>query len=484
MKICILGLDGAAPEILFQDERLVNLRRLMDIGVYGRLKSVIPATTVPAWMCMSASQDPGSLGMYGERGRIDHSYAWPDLYTSASSDGHAIWDHLAGEGKKSIIVGVPPNYPPRRLNGISVDCFLTPDAAEEDSIWPAAIKSDINALVGDYPFDIKDQPGSQKDWLKEQIFGMSGKQWKVVRWLLQEQEWDYFHFVDIGLNRIHRAFCKDCDPQHVQLEPDNPNRNLIPDYYLWLDEQIGSVLELLDNDTMVLAVSANGAQRFDKDFAINQWLAREGFLVLNEYPSRVTPFAELRVDWSKTKAWSEGEEYARIFINLQGREPKGVIPAAAYDGFREELKSRLESFPEFEGSAVKPLVFKPEDIYRNVRDVAPDLIVDLSGLSWRAVGGVGYHELHETSGLDSAGGGAGGHGVFVLAAPNCPLAGEFEGAHLLDIAPTLLDLAGSAVPESMQGRSLVAGMKKKEPNSGESESQTIVHDRLTGLGYV
>ena len=74
MKICVLGLDCAAPEIIFGDERLVNLRRLMDLGVYGRLESVVPPITVPAWMCMSTSQDPGSLGVYGFRNRSDHSY--------------------------------------------------------------------------------------------------------------------------------------------------------------------------------------------------------------------------------------------------------------------------------------------------------------------------------------------------------------------------------------------------------------------------
>jgi len=34
--------------------------------------------------------------------------------------------------------------------------------------------------------------------------------------------------------------------------------------------------------------------------------------------------------------------------------------------------------------------------------------------------------------------------------------GEVEGMHLLDIAPTLLDLAGLETPESMQGCSLLA----------------------------
>jgi hypothetical protein len=39
--------------------------------------------------------------------------------------------------------------------------------------------------------------------------------------------------------------------------------------------------------------------------------------------------------------------------------------------------------------------------------------------------------------------------MFILNASNCPLSGEYEGAYLLDVAPTLLDLAGYEIPESM-----------------------------------
>jgi bisphosphoglycerate-independent phosphoglycerate mutase (AlkP superfamily) len=47
------------------------------------------------------------------------------------------------------------------------------------------------------------------------------------------------------------------------------------------------------------------------------------------------------------------------------------------------------------------------------------------------------------------------YGMFVLSAPNSALRGAYEGARLLDIAPTLLDLAGYEIPGTMQGRSLV-----------------------------
>ncbi len=155
MKICVFGLDCAAPEVVFADERLVNLRRLMNAGVHGRLESVIPPITVPAWMCMCTSQDPGSLGVYGFRNRIDHSYDKLGFANSASIKALTIWDHLGREGKRSIIVGVPPNYPPRRINGISIGCFLTPDTVKNDFTHPASFKAKISELVGEYPVDVK-----------------------------------------------------------------------------------------------------------------------------------------------------------------------------------------------------------------------------------------------------------------------------------------------------------------------------------------
>ena len=66
------------------------------------------------------------------------------------------------------------------------------------------------------------------------------------------------------------------------------------------------------------------------------------------------------------------------------------------------------------------------------------------------------------------------------------MSGEYEGARLLDIAPTLLDLAGYEIPETMQGRSLVSGMEKKSSSGGpgDGEAEKTIHDRLAGLGYV
>ena len=112
--------------------------------------------------------------------------------TSASIKALAIWDYLAREGKKAIIVGVPPNFPPRRVNGISIGCFLTPDPTADAFVYPPELKQQITDLVGEYPVDVKEFRTDRKEWLRDQIFDMSRKQWKVVHWLLRERKWKIF----------------------------------------------------------------------------------------------------------------------------------------------------------------------------------------------------------------------------------------------------------------------------------------------------
>lgn len=477
MKILVIGLDCAAPELLFGDERLVNLRRLMAAGTWGRLESVIPPITVPAWMCLATSQDPGSLGVYGFRNRTDHSYGGLSVVDSRSIRELAIWDQVAREGGRSIIIGVPPSFPPRKLAGICVGCFLTPDPAADVYTHPATVKDEIAALVGEYEVDVKGFRTGDKAWLRDAILRMSRKLFTVVRHFVARGDWDYFQFVDIGLDRVHHGFWRYHDPLHVLHEPGSEFAEVIRDYYRHLDAEIGRLLELLDDDTVVLVTSDHGARRLDGGFCVNEWLVREGWLALHRYPGAVTPFAKLDVDWGRTRVWSEGGYYARVFLNVRGREPEGVVEPGEYERFRDEVKARLEA------TVPGTLVFKPEELYRSVRNVAPDLLVHFGGLSHRSIGGVGYPELlvrENDTGPDDC-----NHaqfGAFILAGPRWPAAGELQGVRLLDLAPTLLGHAGYDVPSTMQGRSLAAPRGPGEPPS--AESARIIRERLSGLGYI
>ena len=51
------------------------------------------------------------------------------------------------EGKRANIIGVPPGFPPRKVNGISVGCFLTPDTATNDYTHPASVKETLLPML-------------------------------------------------------------------------------------------------------------------------------------------------------------------------------------------------------------------------------------------------------------------------------------------------------------------------------------------------
>jgi predicted AlkP superfamily phosphohydrolase/phosphomutase len=486
MKTLVIGLDCAAPDLLFGDEKLTNLRRLMEWGGYGRLESVNPPITIPAWLCLATSQDPGSLGLYGFRNRRDYSYNALSTANSRSVQEITLWDQMAREGGKAILLGVPPSYPPRRVNGLSVGCFMTPDPSKNPYTHPPSLQQEIAGLVGEYPVDVSEYRTDQKDRLQEEIYQMSRKHFQVARHLLEHHQWDYFQLVEIGLDRLQHGFWQYQDPQHVLYEPGHRYENVLRDYYRYLDGEIGELLGLLDEDTVVAVVSDHGAQRLEGGFCVNQWLVQEGLLALGEYPQRVTAFSQLPVDWGKTLVWSEGGYYARVFLNVQGREPQGVIPASEYESFREELKAKFEGLVDQSGEPMGNRAYKPEEIYQRVEKVAPDLIVHFGELYWRSIGSVGHGGLwiqENDTGPDGCNHAL--YGSLILAGGKVPLRGEVAGARLLDVGPTLLELGGYDVPASMQGRSLGAGLAEAEAGDlSAAQDEETIRQRLTGLGYI
>src|SRR6185436_8888753 len=207
------------------------------------------------------------------------------------------------------------------------------------------LKNTIADLVGTYPVDVGGFRTDDKAWLRDQIFEMSRKHFTVIRHLMQTVDWKYFQFVEIGLDRVQHGFWKYHDPSHRQYEAGNAFESVVLDYYRYLDEEIGSILKLVNDDDTVLVASDHGAQRLDGGFCVNEWLIREGLLVVKERPASPAPLKPAQIDWSRTKVWSEGGYYARVFFNVEGREPNGIVPQSEYDALLDDMQARLEALP-------------------------------------------------------------------------------------------------------------------------------------------
>ncbi len=461
-KVLVIGLDCAPPEFIFQQWRseLPNLNRLMSEGVWGELRSAIPCITVPAWASMTSSKDPGTLGFYGFRNRADYSYEKMTIATGASVKEPRVWDILGEHGKQVVVVGVPQTYPPRPVNGYLVSCFLTP-TIQKQYTHPASLGDEIRGWLNgaDYMVDVPQFRTDDKDFLLKQIYDMTERRFTVVKHMLKEKPWDFFMFVEMGTDRIHHAFWKYHDPLHPKHEPGNKYLQSIREYYHYVDRGIGEMLALLPEETVVIVVSDHGAKRMDGGLCINEWLRREGLLVLKEDPpvGTLTTFEKAQVDWPKTRVWSSGGYYARIFMNVQGREPQGVIPQADYERERDALIKRLEAIPGPDGKPMGNISYKPKDVYKRVNNFAPDLITYFGDLHWRAVGSFGHPDIYtfeNDTGPDDA-----NHaekGIFIMHDPRQKNNGRQLPEHqLMDFAPTVLQLFNIPAPADMQGRNIL-----------------------------
>jgi predicted AlkP superfamily phosphohydrolase/phosphomutase len=205
-----------------------------------------------------------------------------------------------------------------------------------------------------------------------------------------------------------------------------------------------------------MVMSDHGARAMQGGLCFNDWLIQEGYLTLADTPNEITPIGKANIDWSKTVSWGDGGYYGRCFLNVKGREPQGIIEPADYESTRDELAARLEAAPGPDGEPLGTKVFKPEDVYPDVRGVAPDLIVYFGDLDWRSVGTVGNPSLYtyeNDTGPDGA-----NHdrdGIFIVSgAPGQPT-GPAEGLRLIDVGPTILKQFDIDAPEGAMGRSFL-----------------------------
>ncbi len=454
-KAFVIGLDCVPPELIFDHwrEDLPALNALMVGGTYGKLRSITPPITVPAWMSMVTSKDPGTLGFYGFRNRGSRDYRDQQVANSTWVKEDTVWDVLARHGRQVVVVGVPATYPPKPVNGSLVGCFLTPSVRQSQYTYPAGLKDEIAAVVGEYLVDVPDFRTEDKDHLLRQIYEMTDKRFALVDYLMDVKPWDFFMFVEMGTDRIHHGLWQYWDKTHRKYEPGNRYEDAIRQYYIHLDGLIGNLLDKLDDDTVVFVVSDHGVKKMDGGICFNEWLIREGYLTLLEEPQGIVTLDKANVDWSRTIAWGDGGYYGRLFFNVRGREPEGIVPPEDVERVKDELIAKLEAIVDPQGRNIGTKVYRPEAIYHHVRNIAPDLIVYFGDLTWRSVGTIGRGDIYtfeNDTGPDDANHAQ--YGILIVQDRAQPGVGMIDDLNILDVAPTILAAMDIAVPEDMQGR--------------------------------
>jgi predicted AlkP superfamily phosphohydrolase/phosphomutase len=450
------------------------------------MRSCVPPITVPAWSCMMSGRDPGELGIYGFRNRTGYDYAALGFATSEWVKLPRIWDDLSAAGKTCALVGVPGTFPVKPVNGVMISDFLTPSLASEWT-WPASLRDDVRQWLNgeEYLFDVADFRSADKTRILADIHAMTTRRFTVARELLRRGQPDFFMMVEMGSDRVHHGFWHMMDTEHRKFEAGHPLANAIHDYYVALDREIARILELIDlRDTSVLLISDHGAKRLDGGFCVNEWLRREGYLVLkNDPPAPGTPLSKCEVDWPHTAAWAEGGYYARIFLNVRGREPQGLVEPKAFERTRGNLAHHLAEIRDDRGQPLAAVSHLPQRLYRRVEGIAPDLITIFGDLHWRAAGTLGWNALHifeNDTGPDEA-----NHaqdGFFTWVTPRVAPNPAPQSIDILDVYPTLLQQLGFPPSGDLAGKARTFGAAADGVYTPQEASE--IESRLEALGYL
>ncbi len=453
MRALVIGLDCVPPVLAFERwaEAMPNLQALRARGRSGPLRSTSPPITVPAWACMTTGRDPGQLGLYGFRNMPpERGY---DLRLARSDDVpfKRVWELVGDAGHRVAALFVPPSNPPRPVNGVALGCFLTAPGAPW--AFPRALEASLEARFGRFRPDVHDFRGGDEARILNELDAMTAQHFAIARAIQHDERPELMMMVAIGPDRLHHAFWHHLDPESPAYRPGNRWEVEARAYYARLDAEVGRLVRAADDDTLVLVVSDHGARAMQGAVAVNEHLKAHGWQAWRREPAGPTPLRQV-VDWSRTRAWAEGGYYARVFVNLEGREPRGIVAPQDYERARAELTALFSSVPGPEGP-LPARVDRPEAVYRGTRGEPPDLMVYFDDLTHRAVGTVGHGQVltaHDDRGVDGC-----NHafdGIYVAAGP-----GVVPGAtpaDILDVTPTLLAAFGLRRPPGMQGASWLA----------------------------
>lgn len=451
-KVIVIGLDCADPHYVFNRFRNVMpcVSGLMAEGTWGSLRSTIPPITVPAWASMVSGRDPGELGLYGFRDRCVGRYNF-QLIDASSIKHPRVWDYLGRAGKRVAVLFVPPSYPPSKVNGELVSCFLTP-GVDSTYTYPEFLKEELRSNFGDYLIDIEDFRQVDRSQLIFQLKRMAEQHFAIAEYIWRTRRPDFLMMVEIGTDRINHAFLGDLDSRHPNNKSDRSIQHIFQDYFSFLDGQISKLLHSADENTTVFVVSDHGARVMQGGICINQWLIEKGYLVLNRYPSQVTRFDQLDINWRRTQAWGEGGYYARVFINVEGREPHGIVPSQKVEEERDRLVDALQNMIDPAGELVNNRIYIPNRCYRMVRGTPADIMVFLGDLAYRSIGSVGHSSVfidYNDQGMDGC-----NHdweGIFLMSGSGVPRRGHVEGYAIYDMARTILGLMNVAAPNDLLG---------------------------------
>lgn len=555
-RVVVIGLDGATFDLIkpwAEAGDLPTLARLMREGAHGTLHSTIPPMTGPAWTTFATGVNPGKHRLYDWIAREADSYRFLPV-TALDCTAPTLYTLLSQAGRRVCALNIPMTYPPTPVNGVMVSGMPAPSTRVRFT-YPEGLYQEILEAVGDYilyPDPGQAYSDSGVDAFLERLYRTTDLRVRTFNYLRSREAWDFAMVVFNGTDTASHALWKFMDPTHPLHDPARARKygSAIHDYYQYLDAHLATLVDTLDDDTTLIVMSDHGFGPFHKFIHVNNWLLQEGFMQVRQGLRTRAKYALFRqgltpmnvydtlmrlglgalkrevvrgqgqgllktlflsfedVDWRRTQAYSLGN-VGQIYLNVVGREPQGCVrPGAEYEQVRQQIMERLLTLQDpATGETVVEAVYRREDLYHGEQlKHAPDIVFLPRRLEYF---GFGEYEFGSHRIIEPMRRGISGthrlNGIFLAYGAAVRPGVTVEGAHLVDLAPTILHLMGEPIPDHMDGRVLAEALQDPaqartdaprpqqphwQPTDGgegdglSDEDRQILAERLRSLGYV
>jgi predicted AlkP superfamily phosphohydrolase/phosphomutase len=544
----VLGFDGFDLDLVHElgPTRLPALHALMAEGAYAALESVSPPATLPNWTTFLTGADPGAHGVFDFTTRQGYGVRFSGGTVRETSTLFARLDRM---GVKVACLGFPGTYPPEPLTrGVFMSGWDAPVAFEADRsfVHPPALYDELTRRFGAIRFDDVDEFHADREGFHRDLPGVLvrriDRKLELARHLLRSREIEvlglYFGESDTASHHLHSL--------HDARSPRNPGyvTDGLAQVYEALDRAAATLREMMPGAELTIVSDHGSGGSSDVVLHLNRALEEAGLLRFRPSPGRpslasrakdiaLTRFPpKLRervfrfgdallpswleskarfgaIDFERTVAFSDELNYfPAVHLNLEGREPRGVVPASKREEAILRVEAALKALRDpWNGQPVVRAVHRREALYSGpFVHRAPDLVLDLAlrdGYSYNLMPTPRGRDVDTFTRLDpsehlgrkgrSMPGSHRPRGFFLAHGASVEAVGECE-ATIADASATLLARLGVKPAPDASGRVLfeiLADSLALEAELPEASfapkhggNASFLEKRLRALGYV
>ena len=247
--------------------------------------------------------------------------------------------------------------------------------------------------------------------------------------------------------------------------------DIVKDWYQRLDRFVGDVTTQVETWTgkyRYLILSDHGFSEFRNKVHLNRWLLDHGYLSMKNGGDDLSG-----VDWSKTAAYAVGLN--SIYLNVQGREGQGIVPAGNLENLLSEIKTKLLDWKDDDQTPiVQKMRLKHETYSGPYTRFGPDLVVGYSP-GYRASAETGLGKVPAISLEPNTDHWGADHCMDSDVVPGV----IFANRDLRDFGTiSFRDIPFLAIGKHLDSSNI------KPPSQTTGEGQKDFEERLKGLGYL